>query len=94
MSECKCDLRTRLVGDGCQYCNPDMHVECLEQKCADLEDEIKRLRVNDEEREAVWFMLRHAAHAADIPAFLDSADYIMHHKTISALLKRHERDET
>jgi len=19
---CKCDLRTKLVGDGCQYCNP------------------------------------------------------------------------
>lgn len=94
MSECKCNLRTRLVGDGCQYCNPEMHAECLEQKCEDLTAEIHRLRITDAESESIWFMFRHAAHAADIPAFPDSADYIMHHKAISALLKRHELDKT
>lgn len=36
MSECKCDLRTKLVGDGCRYCNPqeyiDHLIECLEEQ--------------------------------------------------------------
>ena len=36
MSECKCDLRIKLVGDGCRYCNPqeyiDNLIESLEEK--------------------------------------------------------------
>lgn len=27
--KCRCSLRTRLVGDGCQYCNPKLHAELL-----------------------------------------------------------------
>lgn len=29
MSECKCDLRTKLVGDGCRYCNPQEYIDNL-----------------------------------------------------------------
>lgn len=29
MSECKCDLRTKLVEDGCEACNPKMAAEIL-----------------------------------------------------------------
>ncbi len=29
MSECKCDLRTKLVGDGCRYCNPQEYIDKL-----------------------------------------------------------------
>ena len=32
MSECKCTLRTRLVGDGCERCNPQMAIELLEER--------------------------------------------------------------
>lgn len=53
MNKCKCNLRTRLVGDGCQYCNPTLHAELLEEKVTDLEAEIARLRLTDEELEAV-----------------------------------------
>lgn len=28
--QCNCDLRTRLVGDGCEVCNPEL-AESLEQ---------------------------------------------------------------
>jgi len=24
---CRCSLRTKLVGDGCQYCNPELHAD-------------------------------------------------------------------
>lgn len=27
LDECKCNLRTKLVGDGCQYCNPELVAE-------------------------------------------------------------------
>ena len=29
MSQCKCDLRTKLVGDGCRYCNPQEYIDNL-----------------------------------------------------------------
>ena len=53
MSDCKCDLQTRLAGDGCQHCNPSMHAEVLRQRCEDLEAEVASLRLTDAEREAI-----------------------------------------
>ena len=47
--------------------------------------------LTDEEREAVAFMLRHAAVAADGSAFYDSADYQKHHDAVFALLERTQR---
>lgn len=32
VSLCECDLRTRLVGDGCEYCNPELAEELKDQK--------------------------------------------------------------
>ncbi len=38
MSKCKCDLRTKLVGDGCRYCNPqeyiDKLIDSIDEQCA------------------------------------------------------------
>ena len=29
MSKCQCDLRTKLVGDGCRYCNAQEYIDKL-----------------------------------------------------------------
>ena len=29
MSKCQCDLRTKLVGDGCRYCNAQEYIDNL-----------------------------------------------------------------
>ena len=44
--------------------------------------------LTDAEREAIHFMLRHAAQSADHDPFPDSADYIPHHKVIFAMMDR------
>lgn len=44
MSKCKCDLRTRLVGDGCETCNPQMAIDLLKEQVREQAEEIARLR--------------------------------------------------
>jgi hypothetical protein len=43
MSKCNCDLRTKLVGDGCRYCNAqeyiDKLIETLEELIEALEEQ-------------------------------------------------------
>ena len=34
--QCRCGLATRLVGDGCQYCNPQMTIDILSEQVAEL----------------------------------------------------------
>lgn len=40
---CKCDLRTRAVGDGCRYCNPQEYIDKLHEQDADYKSEIANL---------------------------------------------------
>ena len=35
-SQCRCSLATRLVGDGCQHCNPQMVIDILREHVAEL----------------------------------------------------------
>ena len=35
--ECKCNLREKLVGDGCESCNPAKALEYAKETIADLE---------------------------------------------------------
>jgi hypothetical protein len=43
---CQCGLATRLVGDGCERCNPQLAIQLLKEQVADM-------RLTDEEREAI-----------------------------------------
>ena len=37
MSTCKCDMRTKLIGDGCYICNPELYLEYAMETIADQE---------------------------------------------------------
>ena len=43
MSECKCDFRTYMLGDGCEVCNPAKALKYAKGTIADQEAEIARL---------------------------------------------------
>ena len=53
MSKCQCDLRTKLVGDGCRYCNAqeyiDKLIESLEELIEALEEQRTWVGLTDEE---------------------------------------------
>ena len=42
--ECNCDMRTKLVGDGCEVCNPTLALEHAKETIADLRAELAELR--------------------------------------------------
>ncbi len=44
MNECKCTLAHRVVGDGCEVCNPTKAVELYKQTIDDLEAENSALK--------------------------------------------------
>ena len=54
MNDCACDLRTRLIGDGCSVCNPTLALECADETIAELR------AVNAELLEAVKELSTHA----------------------------------
>jgi len=47
MPNCNCDMRTKLVGDGCEICNPIRAVEYYKE-------EVERLR--KVEKAAQWYV--------------------------------------
>ena len=53
MSKCQCDLRTKLVGDGCRYCNAqeyiDKLIESLEELIEAIEEQRPWVSLTDEE---------------------------------------------
>lgn len=51
--ECKCDMRAKLVGDGCSVCNPELTIEYMA-------DEIANLKQERDELTAQVDMMRHA----------------------------------
>jgi len=50
MSKCQCDLRTKLVGDGCRYCNAQEYIDKLIEI---IEEQRTWVGLTDEEREQV-----------------------------------------
>ena len=65
MSECKCDLRTKLVGDGCSKCNPQFYIEHLQDALKDEEAETSRLREQLKVAVGALEKLRGMQHADD-----------------------------
>jgi len=49
MSKCQCDLRTKLVGDGCRYCNAQEYIDKLIEA---LEEQ--RIWVGLTDEEVTW----------------------------------------
>lgn len=43
MNDCKCDMRTKLVGDGCEACNPGFALQLANERIAELETALKNL---------------------------------------------------
>jgi len=43
MSECKCNLREKLVGDGCEVCNPAKALEYAKGTIDDLESRLREI---------------------------------------------------
>lgn len=41
--ECKCDMRTKLVGDGCEVCNPALALDHAKERIAELEKALRKL---------------------------------------------------
>lgn len=46
MSECKCSLSIRVVGDGCRYCQPQNYIDTL----SDIIDDEREANASLEER--------------------------------------------
>jgi len=44
MSKCQCDLRTKLVGDGCRYCNAQEYIDKLIESLEELIEAIEEQR--------------------------------------------------
>lgn len=55
-----------------------------------LQQKLQQLRLTDAEQNAIRFMLRHAAVAADEKTFPDSADYRLWHDVLFALIEKHK----
>lgn len=43
MGKCKCDFRTKLVGDGCQHCNPQITIDSLNDEIQTLRAQVETL---------------------------------------------------
>jgi hypothetical protein len=61
MSKCQCDLRTKLVGDGCRYCNAqeyiDKLIESLEELIEALEEQRTWVSLTNEDYEELHLQM-------------------------------------
>ena len=42
ITKCKCSMSQRMVGDGCQHCNPELTIEIMQERITELELQAKR----------------------------------------------------
>jgi hypothetical protein len=75
---CQCGLATRLVGDGCERCNPQLAIQLLKEQVADM-------RLTDAEREALRKVLRRVREDYFAGRFADSVEVAA---VIDGLLER------
>jgi hypothetical protein len=42
-TKCTCNMRQRMLGDGCQHCNPELPIEIMQERIQELEAENKSM---------------------------------------------------
>jgi hypothetical protein len=85
--ECQCDLRTKLVGDGCEVCNPALALEYAKQTIDDLRAEVEALRaaaLRQWKADASLYAMPHDCSRDEHIAALDEHDAA--HAALGALL--------
>jgi hypothetical protein len=65
MSKCQCDLRTKLVGDGCRYCNAQEYIDKLIES---LEEQRTWVGLTDDDRVLI-------KHDANYNQFMTAGEY-------------------
>ena len=48
MSKCNCTMTQKLVGDGCEKCNPALVIDMMELNIQDLEHENEQLQLENQ----------------------------------------------
>ena len=76
LMECKRDMRTKLVGDGCEACTPTLALEYAKQTIADQTEDLARVTKERDELRKTIFSNTHRAMVIDHRFFVAESGFI------------------